>query len=102
MIVFYFVSSCISNLEFLIIFIICAIIPSFMCVRLVKKTNQTNVKIILGISGFFLSYIALLGFYFLQGFLPDTKECPNCSEKILNTAKKCKHCGEWFDDKLGT
>ena len=28
-----------------------------------------------------------------------TKKCPYCSEKILSTAKKCKHCGEWLDRK---
>ncbi len=22
--------------------------------------------------------------------------CPHCSEKILSTARKCKHCGEWL------
>jgi hypothetical protein len=27
------------------------------------------------------------------------KQCPYCSEKILATAKKCKHCGEWLDSK---
>jgi len=29
----------------------------------------------------------------------DMKQCPYCSEKILATAKKCKHCGEWFEGK---
>jgi hypothetical protein len=28
------------------------------------------------------------------------KECPYCSEKILETAKKCKHCGEMLDPGL--
>jgi hypothetical protein len=28
---------------------------------------------------------------------PETKDCPFCSEQILATAKKCKHCGEWLD-----
>jgi len=28
----------------------------------------------------------------------DTKKCPYCSEQILATAKKCKHCGEWLDE----
>lgn len=25
------------------------------------------------------------------------KECPACGEMILESAKKCKHCGEWVD-----
>ena len=29
-----------------------------------------------------------------------TKECPFCSEPILATAKKCKHCGEMLDVAL--
>ena len=32
-------------------------------------------------------------------FKQDIKQCPYCSEEILATAKKCKHCGEWFEDK---
>lgn len=24
------------------------------------------------------------------------KTCPACSEEILDTAKKCKHCNEWL------
>jgi uncharacterized membrane protein YvbJ len=24
-------------------------------------------------------------------------KCPYCSEQILRTAKKCKHCGEFID-----
>lgn len=28
-----------------------------------------------------------------------TKECPYCGEEILSIAKKCKHCGEWLDNK---
>lgn len=27
-----------------------------------------------------------------------TKNCPFCGEEILETAKKCKHCGEWLND----
>ena len=27
----------------------------------------------------------------------ETKKCPYCSEQILRTAKKCKHCGEWLE-----
>jgi len=26
-----------------------------------------------------------------------TIKCPYCSEQILRTAKKCKHCGEFID-----
>ena len=99
MIAFYFYEGTLFGwgIYFVIFFVIFAIIPTIMCVRLVKQPNQTNVKIILGIAGFLLSYIALLGSYFLQGFLPDTKECHHCGEKILDTAKKCKHCGEWLE-----
>ena len=32
--------------------------------------------------------------------MPDTKQCPYCSEEILTTAKKCKHCGEFIDGEL--
>lgn len=28
------------------------------------------------------------------------KKCPYCSEEILATAKKCKHCGEFLDKEL--
>lgn len=34
----------------------------------------------------------------------ETKECPCCGEDILETAKKCKHCGEWLvvsDERKG-
>jgi len=27
-----------------------------------------------------------------------TKRCPFCHEKILEAARKCKHCGEWIED----
>jgi uncharacterized membrane protein YvbJ len=27
------------------------------------------------------------------------KKCPYCAEKIQSAAKKCKHCGEWIEDK---
>ncbi|HTO14792.1 MAG TPA: hypothetical protein VLZ83_03435 [Edaphocola sp.] len=30
----------------------------------------------------------------------ETKNCPYCSEKILETAKKCKFCGEFIDENL--
>ena len=29
--------------------------------------------------------------------MPEFKNCPHCSEEILITARKCKHCGEWID-----
>ncbi len=28
----------------------------------------------------------------------ETKICPYCSEEILATAQKCKHCGEWLNE----
>jgi len=28
----------------------------------------------------------------------ENKKCPYCSEQILITAKKCKHCGEWLEE----
>src|SRR5208283_1185889 len=31
---------------------------------------------------------------------PEYKQCPYCSEKILATARKCKHCGEMLDPAL--
>ena len=32
--------------------------------------------------------------------MEETRKCPYCSEQILITAKKCKHCGEYLDDSL--
>ena len=29
----------------------------------------------------------------------ETMKCPYCGEEILTIAKKCKHCGEWLDEK---
>ena len=29
----------------------------------------------------------------------EVRQCPYCSEDILATAKKCKHCGEWLEGK---
>jgi TM2 domain-containing membrane protein YozV len=28
------------------------------------------------------------------------KNCPYCGEEILTAAQKCKHCGEFLDEKL--
>lgn len=28
-----------------------------------------------------------------------TKKCPYCDEEIAIAAKKCKHCGEWLEEK---
>ncbi|MDM8556143.1 NINE protein [Desulfococcaceae bacterium HSG7] len=33
---------------------------------------------------------------------PDKKQCPFCSEEVLSSAKKCKHCGELLDFALRT
>ena len=33
--------------------------------------------------------------------MPVFKNCPYCSEQILSTAKKCKHCGEFMDEEEG-
>jgi hypothetical protein len=30
------------------------------------------------------------------------KNCPYCGEEILSTAKKCKHCDEWLEEKTDT
>jgi hypothetical protein len=30
----------------------------------------------------------------------DEKACPCCGETILAVARKCKHCGEWLEEKV--
>ena len=30
------------------------------------------------------------------------KKCPFCSEEIQNSAKKCRHCGEWLIESENT
>jgi hypothetical protein len=32
--------------------------------------------------------------------LVETMSCPFCSESILASAQKCKHCGEYLDENL--
>ena len=31
--------------------------------------------------------------------MEETKKCPYCGKEILAVAKKCKHCGEWLDER---
>ena len=72
------------------------LLPIILCVKRAEKVNQS--KIVWGILGFFLNYIAVLVLYLLPTE-QNTKQCPYCGEKILPTAKKCKHCGEWLESK---
>ena len=86
----------------ILLFTIIVIVPTILCMRKVKNPKYKNTKIVLGIAGFLFSYVAVLGMYLMQGLLadtPDTKQCPYCGGKILDTVKKCKHCGEWLDGR---
>lgn len=29
----------------------------------------------------------------------ETKKCPYCGGEIMESAKKCKHCGEWLEER---
>ena len=71
-------------------------IPVILCVERAKKLNQN--QILWGVLGFFLSYIAVLIAYVQS--VEDTKQCPYCGEKVLATAKKCKHCSEWLSRQV--
>lgn len=31
--------------------------------------------------------------------MEEFKKCPICGEEVMSSAKKCKHCGEWLDEK---
>ena len=57
------------------------VLPAILCVKRAEKLNQN--KIIWGILGFFLSYIAVLVAYILPTEnAENTKQCPYCGEKI--------------------
>ena len=32
--------------------------------------------------------------------MPETKSCPYCDEEIVALARKCRHCGEFLDERL--
>ena len=71
MIIFYFFNRAmwgIGSWGHLFLFTLFVIIPTIICIRQVKKPDQRNVKIIMGISGFCLSYIAVLGWFFCKVF----------------------------------
>ena len=31
--------------------------------------------------------------------MEETKKCPYCGGEIMATAKKCKHCKQWLNEK---
>jgi len=83
---------------FLFLIPVLYVLPAILCVKRAEKLNQN--KIVWGILGFFLSYLAVLVAYILPAEnAENTKQCPYCGEKILTTAKKCKHCGEWLENR---
>ena len=80
------------------------VIPAFFCVKRAKKLSRD--KVLWGFLGFFLSYVALLIIYLLPEtkkekklLETDTNRCHFCGEEILDTAIKCKHCGEWLQEE---
>ena len=79
-----------------IIILILLLLPTVLCVRRAKQLHQS--KVVWGILGFFLNYVALLVAYILPS-VDETKSCDYCGKLIMTTAKKCRHCGEWIEDK---
>ena len=78
-----------------------SILPIILCVKRAEKVNRN--KLAWGILGFFFGYIAVLILYLLLEE-PYKKQmhttlCPYCGEEIFVLAKKCKHCGEWLENK---
>jgi len=86
---------------FIILFVLLSFILAIvLCVKRAGKLNQS--KVVWGLLGFFLNYGAVLILYLLPDKVfsrIDTKRCPYCGEEITAIAKKCKHCGEWLEDK---
>ena len=86
----------------LIVLVLWSLIPINLCVKRARSLNRN--KIAWGFLGAIFGWIAVL---FIYAAYPEPKKvsetniklCPFCGEDILTTAKKCKHCGEWFDSK---
>ena len=88
------------------LFLFC-VLPCIACVKRAKKINANTIH--WGILGFCLGPIAFIIIAVIAAIQDDKfkkvyfgkeyKQCPFCSEKVASTAKKCKHCGEWFEDK---
>lgn len=57
-----------------------------------------------GLSGFFFFIIPLFIVWILDPVPehrppePPSKKCPDCAERVLAEAKKCKHCGHNFSE----